>query len=510
MFGHRSPRIQSLLCSCLLCCFGFALNTSIEAAELKPIKASKFKVKARPGNGNTIADIDSVNFYITKNSGEAWTQIDATRVVYEDGKAPYFIFTAEGDGKYGFWIQVLYKNGQKDKAPAIGSIAPTTRLIDTTKPQVKTFLAGLIAGTEQRLFLEWAVDDLHLGAQPVSIEISTDQGAHWSVYKSSLAASGKDNSALPQSTPFDIRLSAVDLAGNTSVSNSITIGQSQQQNTNTSAPKNKQTTKAAATTETTETTAATEAKPQQAAQASQLPSLDEVEKDVDAELAQKQETAPAPQVPKNHKDIVAPYANKPWPKKYTGEEDTTTDGIATSDKDAIARAPARLIDEDIALILKRREGRILFGKDAERILNAARQAVKGSNNERAVVLYARLKDSTVAGEALPEEIELHLRLDHIDIARELVRTAPPEVRNTKMRIQEASLLIADKKRKQAISLLTGIIPDETDEYRNAQLLLARCYIEENRTRSALTILRPLAQRSDSWGQAAQTMIDQLQ
>ena len=510
MFGRRLIHSLSNCCACLIFCCICLHSHHAQAAELKPIKASKFKVKARPGNGNNIADIESVNFYVTDNGGESWSQIDAANVVTKEGAAPYFVFTAPKDGTYGFWIQVLYKNGQADKAPQVGSVAPTNRLIDTTVPSIDNFLGGLIAGTDQKLFLEWAVSDKHLSDKPVSIEISTDQGAHWSSYKSSLAAEGKDSSSLPQKLPFDIRLSVIDLAGNKQVSKPISIGQAAAGNNNTNSQDTEKETGADTKTFTEPAIAKEDAPAPKKDSTTTLPSLDEVEKDVDAELAQQKnnEPAPAPKVPENHQDIVAPYADKPWPKKYTGEIES--DEIsASSDAEALAKQPARLIEEDIALILKRREGRILFGKDAEQVLDAARHAVKNGNNERATVLYARLKDSTVASESLPEEIELHLRLDRLDIARELVRTAPPEVRNTKMRIQQASLLIVDNKRKRAISLLTGIIPDETDDYRNAQLLLARCYIEENKNRSALNILRPLAQRTDSWGQAAQTMIDQM-
>ena len=517
MFGQRF--LQAMCCCCLYTCSLINADTQsgLYAAELKPIKASKFKVKARPGNGNSVDDIESVNFYITQDSGETWKQIAEDKVVHEAGQAPYFIFASPKDGTYGFWIQVLYKDGQADKAPKTGSVAPTIRLIDTTKPKIKEFLAGLIAGTEQKLFLEWEVSDKHLGSQAVSIEISTDAGENWSIYKSSLPAKGKDMNALPQKLPFEVRLSVLDKAGNKNLSKAIkifrnTAAETENKTETAAATESESTAAKAESASKTETSEPTETKTASNS-AAQLPSLDEVEKDVDAELAQQQAAeAPAPQVPENHQDIVAPYANKPWPSKYTGEEPVAeeTETQASSDQAAIAGQPARLIDEDIALILKRREGRILFGTDAEKILKAARQAVQDGNNERATVLYARLKDSTVAGEALPEEIELHLRLEHIDVARELVRTAPPEVRNTKMRIQEASLLITDNQRKRAISLLTGIIPDDTDDYRNVQLLLARCYIDEQKTRSALTILRPLAQRKDSWGQAAQALIDQMQ
>ena len=482
-------RLLTHVLSCLVCLSCIAVSS---ASEHKPIKASKFKITAKPGAGNSIADMAGANFYITTDKGQSWQQIAHDKVVHEDGKAPFFIFEAKKDGLYGFWIQVLFVNGSMDDEPKPGSPAPFMRLIDTTPPKIEGFSAGLItgiAGSQPEIFTEWSASDIHLGKKSVAIEYSTND-EDWKVLQKDLSARGKDMFDLPTSTPFSVRLHVTDTAGNKASSDVIVIGQASKSNN---------------------TTAETAEKP-----AATLPSLDEIDQDVEKELAQKNGAAtatkkekaePRPVVPPDHKDIIAPYANKPWPTEKPPEQDATTASTAT--ETAAPKNSPKLIDSQIALILERRKGRILFGKDAEKVLDAARTAVMQDNNERAQVLYARLKDSTVASEALPEEIELHLRLDHLDIARELVRTAPPEIRNTKMRIQQASLYLIDKKRKQAISLLTGLIPDQTDDYRNAQLLLARCYIEDGKQNSALTILRPMAQNQDSWGQAAQALLDQI-
>lgn len=488
------------VCS-LFCLLVLLLNLgTLVAAERKPIKASKFQITAKVGKGRQVSEIKKADFYITKDSGQTWTKEADDSVRHPAGKAPSIIFQADDDGLYGVEIKIHYKDGASPKAPQPGDKPKDDMilLIDTTPPQIDTFLSGLLEGTENKLFVEWSVSDKHLGKMPVQLEHSADLKS-WQAFLSKQEPKHSRIMPLPHTVPFYIRLKASDRAGNHALSKVILIGSRPP----VAAPDEEHSANEAET--------ATEAD----SSAVQLPSLGEVERDVDAALAQESET-PVVEVPPDHQDIIAPYADKPWPSVYTGEKtdvetaaDHSTQVAGSEDLPDHSGHKERFIEEDIALILKKRKGRILFGKDAEKVLAAARHAVIDDRDDRALFLYSRLKDSTVAGEALPEEVELLIKQNDLQQAMELVRTAPPEVMNTALRIQHANILIARGKNNEAISVLTGIIPDKTDDYKNARLLLAQCYISAGKTRSARTVLLQLAEEQDSWGQTARSMLGKL-
>lgn len=498
-------------------CLSLLLGT-LHAVELQPIRHSKFKIKARIDARHSIADITSVSFYITRDNGANWSQVAADKVQQQAGDIPYFIFQSQGDGSYGFWPQVFYNDGSSDIAPRSGTMPlnGAVKLIDTTPPQIESFIAGLLTGTGSKLVIEWEVSDLHLPSNPVDIEYSSDLET-WTHLIHDQAAKNSYVGALPNKLQTCyLRLSVSDRAHNKTHSKIVQIGHQTVVDTpsltpppTTSAPEKKQ-----PTAKNTETSSSTVDTP------STLPSLKEVGAAVNKELAHtdanNKELPPKKfAIPPGHQDIVAPYANKPWPKSFNESNATENENPELADKtngasdNTQAQLNSKVINAEIARILYRRKDRLIFGTDAEKVLAAARHAVALGTSNHALVLYQRLHNSTVTAEALPEEIALLIGLKRLTQAMTVLKNAPPESITSAMRVQEAQLLLAQKKTTAAINVLHSIIPDNTDAFKNSRLILARSYISIKKIKFARPILIDLSKNNDTWGQTAQRLLQSL-
>ncbi|NRA40545.1 MAG: hypothetical protein HRU15_20540, partial [Planctomycetes bacterium] len=303
--------------------------------------------------------------------------------------------------------------------------------------------AGLLTGTGSKLVVEWEVSDLHLSSNPVDVDYSSDL-ENWSHLIHDQAASGSYVGKIPNDlTSCYLRLSVSDRAQNLAQSKIVNIGNTQVKNP----LGDKQAATNGTNTKNTSTIQATTSKTTQQATensaASALPSLNEVARAVDKELAHTDaNNKPLPakkfEIPAGHQDVIAPYANKPWPqdlKKSSASDQENLQLNATSD----SHLNSKIINADVARILHRRKGRLIFGSDAEQVLEAARNAVSLGKTNHALVLYQRLRDSTVTTAALPEEIELLIGLKRDREAIEVITLAPPESMSTAIRVLEAQL-----------------------------------------------------------------------
>ncbi|NRA38852.1 MAG: hypothetical protein HRU15_11975, partial [Planctomycetes bacterium] len=112
-------QINRLLIVLLSCSF---MASNLLAVELQPIRYQKLKIKAPLDPRHSVDDIQSASFFITRDNGGTWSVVEKKLVHHQAGFVPYFIFTSQGDGSYGFWTQVHYSDGSSDKAPLPGTL----------------------------------------------------------------------------------------------------------------------------------------------------------------------------------------------------------------------------------------------------------------------------------------------------------------------------------------------------------------------------------------------------
>lgn len=121
-----------------------------------------------------------------------------------------------GDGVHNvyFWA--------RDKAGNISSQTSTVQVtLDTTAPVVSSSAFAVnenLAGGATKS-ITWTATDLHLGALPISMDLSLDDGATWSLLSPLTGNSGTYSWAVPSvdSDNMRVRVKAEDLVGNTSV-----------------------------------------------------------------------------------------------------------------------------------------------------------------------------------------------------------------------------------------------------------------------------------------------------
>lgn len=129
-----------------------------------------------------------------------------------------------GDGSHDlfFWA--------KDKAGNISLLATNLQVVlDTTAPTLSSssFVADEILFGGATKSIIWSASDLHLGLLPISMELSLDDGANWSVLSPVTSNTGIYSWSVPavDSQQMRVRVKAEDLLGNTSyaVSNKFIV-----------------------------------------------------------------------------------------------------------------------------------------------------------------------------------------------------------------------------------------------------------------------------------------------
>jgi hypothetical protein len=444
---------------------------------------SRFRISV----SKPIAADTGVEFYTSSDGGQSWQQVPDDRVQRPEAGKPSFIFTAPHDGSFGFWTRLLPVSGQSEAAPRPGSTPEVTYVIDTTPPTIELFSAAIErdAAGELQLNATWELRDPHLSETPVQFQVALSGGDAWTDLGEAQAAAGSLRQAVPQAN-LRLRLRATDRAGNHSLSPAtipalIAVAP-------VAAPAS------APSPAPVESTAAVNAAPP-----AELPSLDDLGAQVDQQLAGRP-AAPAAAAPAGTvAPAVDPLAelNALPPERIFSWPAPGLEG-----DDASLRASAEGL-------LAARAGRLLLAEDAPIVLAAARAAVLADELDRATAFYARLHDSSIANQALPEEVMLLLRRQLPIRARELARRAPPETRSPRLLLAEAYAWFSDDPQRSA-SLLRAL-PPEADCHLEAQVLRARCLLSGDKPdrKNALVILRNAARHQGPIAAHAQTLIELL-
>jgi hypothetical protein len=442
-----------------------------------------------------------VEFWLTRDGGASWETLPAAQIKRSDDQAPYVVFEAPADGRYGFTTRLLPTTGTSDPAPSPGRAPRIAFAIDTQPPELKALTAFLevMDDDHYRLRCFWDVADAHLRADGQRLETSLD-GIDWSRLAGDLPAAGAWSQLVPTRHVF-VRLVATDAAGNEITSMVLRPAVLPEALTR-SEP----------------------AKPTPPVLAvDQLPTLDEVAEEVEATMASvRAELRPEPAP-------TRPAASAPAPGPVSGPDPAVASATPAALESAKPVSPPPPSPEErlaqihplskrpvqqpepgdaernvrVAAILERRQGRLLLGQDARLVLTGARLAVYQNDLTRAVRLYQRLHDSDQNAVALPEEVIVHYRAQRPIRARALAEQAPPEARSSRLSLALAYTWFTEDPRR-CLAILDQINPD-SPAAAEAEVLRARCLLlgDARQQELALALLRHRARDGGHWGQVAQ-------
>ncbi|MCD6404871.1 MAG: tetratricopeptide repeat protein, partial [Planctomycetes bacterium] len=152
--------------------------------------------------------------YYTTDGGGTWTSWG----LFKDLNKP-LEFTADQEGRYGFFVTLVDRKGNHDFIPESGTGAQAMVLVDWTAPEIEILApgGGEVVGGADTLEIKWRAEDLFLADLPITIEYSIDSGTTWQPLAARQENTGSFSWKPPDS--FEgrilIRLSAADEVGHT-------------------------------------------------------------------------------------------------------------------------------------------------------------------------------------------------------------------------------------------------------------------------------------------------------
>jgi len=450
--------------------------------------------------------------FVTEDGGKTWRKDQEVAVPENAVSAPSFTFAAPKDGAYGLWTVATSRDGRAEPEPVAGAAPKLELVIDRAAPMLGRLDAtvGGITNGQASLAISWQVADPNLGASPVSIEISADQGKTFTA-RSSGPAEGTtaiNVAAVAGSPEVQVRVVARDLAGNvlTSPAKPFTLP-----------------------------VPAKPADPEAelAAAVAALPTPSEL--GVAGRSGSPIVTATA-ESPLASAEKAQPETAKP---RATGGAATTAGGAAAGSTGAVssgvvsgqdvetryaqeAGSPtaqprgrqADAVDGDPAPATFAAGARntvadpgspFLTGSDASAALDKARQADTDGNVDGALAQYLRLHRSSVAKAALEDEMNLLTRVGDNASIIAIANGLPPELRTDGVRLHaaRASLRVNDN---EAAAAWASKVRASTDEARPAMLVLGNALKALGRNAEAKRLFEKLAKGNDEIAAQARTSL----
>ncbi len=163
------------------------------------------------------ATVAKARFFITTDGGKSWALAQETVVAPQPGakpELPRFAFTAPKDGMYGVMTCVTYRDGHAEPEPRAGQAPLYALVVDTIPPVVVRLAATLTSRSAATAVVHcaWSAIDANLADDPVTIEASIDDGAHFTPLFHG-PGSGENDLAIPISVKtamIAVRLTAID------------------------------------------------------------------------------------------------------------------------------------------------------------------------------------------------------------------------------------------------------------------------------------------------------------
>lgn len=433
-----------------------------------------------------VPEPDSVaqaSLYVTEDGGATWKSGES--VGHKAGEPlPKLHFTADHDGSYGFNTRVTYADQHADPEPQAGQAPDYEVIVDTTAPTIASFEVWLLAmrGSQAEAHIAWRVDDAHLDEQGVVLEASAD-GANFTVVQRSGRL--EDRTATIPLSPNQSRilliLTANDLAGNQTISPIQTI--------DLAAP-----------------VAANADAMDQALSA--LPELAPASAKATAGEPAARQEEPRPEPAKPAPPVIAAAPAKPETKSDSGNLEGEYQGklaqASESRSGALWKnaAPAKRMELEGAPEKKAKVAPApetepapdiyLTGIRSQALLGQARAAANADDQDRAAILYQRLRKSDLAAQALPEELRLMAGSGRTTEALNLIEQLPPESYSNTVRLEHGKMLLGLGRDEEAVATLVKIArgsPCAPD----ALYGIARAYIGMQKTAEAKRILQYLSQ-----------------
>jgi hypothetical protein len=435
--------------------------------------------------------------FVSDDAGRSWRK-DQEQVVAENATAlPVFTFTAPKDGAFGLWTVATMRDGRAEPEPVSGAAPKLNLVVDRASPtleRLETTLGGVADG-QATLAVSWKIADANLGAEPVSIEVSTDQGKSFAAKQTGAAEGTSAITVSATNAELQVRIVAHDLAGNvlTSAAKAVALPVAAK-------PADPE----------AQLAAAVAALPAPAELGVAGRSSSAMVTSGSSPLASAEPAAPAatpaatpaapgtpagatPPVAGNEPDVVsnrdveARYAREagaPVAQQRGRQLSGETETAAPANQPASNRPTAA----DAA-------APYLTGAAADSALEAARQSDSSGDVDAALGQYLRLHRSSVAKTAISEELALLRRIgDHATIVG-IVSNLPPELRTDDARLHAARASLA-RGDNAAAAAWAAKVRANADEAREALLVLGRALKADGRATDARRVFDRLAGGND--------------
>jgi Tfp pilus assembly protein PilF len=189
---------------------GPALQTATSKDLLLVLPTRFFRAKGETGFFTPyIAEL-----HYTTDGGKTWK----SHGFFKDLDKP-FEFTAEAEGRYGFFVTLLDQKGNYDEMPSENTAPQVTVLVDWTAPEValSSPAGGDVVGGPAPVAIKWTATDSFLAESPVTLEYTADGGKTWQKIAGGIENSGDYSWTLPAGLNgrILIRVTAVDEVGHT-------------------------------------------------------------------------------------------------------------------------------------------------------------------------------------------------------------------------------------------------------------------------------------------------------
>jgi hypothetical protein len=454
-------------------------------------------------NGD-VKQIGKAVLFVTEDDGMTWRKDQELTVPETATSMPSFTFTAPKDGAFGLWTVATRRDGVSEPEPLAGAAPKLVIVVDRAAPSLARLepTLGGVADGQATLAVSWQVSEPNAVADPVAIEVSTDQGKTFTTRHTG-ALEGTTGITVPAigSAEIQVRVVAHDLAGNvlTSPAKAVALPVAAR-------PANPEAELAAAVAAlpapselgtpgrigTAMVTAGenplASAEPVAAPAATGTATTATT-----APAGAAATTAPAASVPATDSDVVAnsdvetryaQAAGSPVAQQRGRQTQTSTDLPADSDRPAGQRATA--VDPGVSF---------LTGGEASAALERARRAELDRDVDSALDQYLRLHRSSVAKAAIEDELSLLRRIGDNATILGIVEQLPPELRTDAARLHaaRASLKQGDA---TASAAWASKVRASASEAREAMLVLGQALKVMGRDSEARRVFDKLAGGND--------------
>jgi hypothetical protein len=155
--------------------------------------------------------------FVTEDGGQTWRKDQELNVPENATVLPAFTFNAPKDGTFGLWTVATRRDGVSEPEPLAGAAPRLVIVVDRAPPTLTRLDATLggVADGQATLAVSWQVSDPNPATDPVSLEVSLDQGKTFTAQHSG-GVEGTTAVVVPVtgSPEVQVRVIARDLAGN--------------------------------------------------------------------------------------------------------------------------------------------------------------------------------------------------------------------------------------------------------------------------------------------------------